>query len=201
MTLDARQREALLALGRESIGRGVAEGRLPIWPEGRVDGSLSVKRASFTTLKIDGALRGCCGTLHASRSVAADVWHNAWASAFADPRFPPLRRSEYAFLELQVSVLSPLEPMPVKSESELLAALRPDVDGLVLELGAERATFLPAVWEQLPEPDLFLRHLKQKAGWAPGFWSSRIRAYRYTSESFGDELRPRLSDRVGSANR
>ncbi|HXQ31098.1 MAG TPA: AmmeMemoRadiSam system protein A [Steroidobacteraceae bacterium] len=185
MTLDSGQRQRLLELGRESIERGLAERRLAPWSDPGIDPALSVERASFTTLKIQGMLRGCCGTLYATRSVAADVWHNAWASAFSDPRFPPLARAEYPGVDLQISVLSPLEPVPVDSERELLATLRPHTDGLVLELDATRATFLPAVWEQLPEPQLFVGHLKQKAGWSPGFWSSRIRAYRYTTESFG----------------
>jgi AmmeMemoRadiSam system protein A len=185
MTLNTGQRHKLLELGRESIERGLAELRLPSWSDAKIDAGLTIERASFTTLKIQGVLRGCCGTLHARRSVAEDVWHNAWASAFQDPRFPPLAHSEYPGVELQISVLSPLEPVAAGSERELLQSLRPHTDGLVLELDATRATFLPAVWEQLPEPQMFMRHLKQKAGWPSGFWSSRIRAYRYTTESFG----------------
>jgi uncharacterized protein len=185
MALDVAQRQTLLELGRESIERGLAERRLAPWPDSGIDPVLSIERASFTTLKIEGLLRGCCGTLYATRSVAEDVWHNAWASAFSDPRFPPLARAEYPSVDLQISVLSPLESVAVDSERELLATLRPHTDGLVLELDATRATFLPAVWEQLPEPAMFVRHLKHKAGWQPDFWSSRIRAYRYTTECFG----------------
>ncbi|HXQ63736.1 MAG TPA: AmmeMemoRadiSam system protein A [Steroidobacteraceae bacterium] len=185
MALDTRQRQTLLGLGRESIERGLAEQRLLPWPDPDIDPGLNIERASFATLKIEGILRGCCGSLHATRSIAEDVWHNAWASAFSDPRFPPLARAEYPNVDLQISVLSPLEPLPADSERKLLASLRPHTDGLVLELDATRATFLPAVWDQLPEAQMFVGQLKQKAGWPPGFWSPRIRAYRYTTESFG----------------
>jgi uncharacterized protein len=184
MTLDTSQRQTLLELGHESIERGLAERRLPAWSEAKSGPDLQIERATFTTITLHGTLRGCCGTLHAMRTVAADVWHNAFASAFSDPRFPPLARSQYPSIDLKISVLSPLEPVPVESERELLETLRPNTDGLVLELDATRATFLPAVWEQLPEPHQFVRHLKHKAGWPSGFWSPRIRAYRYTTESF-----------------
>ena len=186
MPFNEGQRQTLLALGHESIERGLMERTLPAWSDARLQPGLDVPRASFVTLEHAGALRGCCGTLVATRAVGEDVWRNAWASAFADPRFPPLVRPELSQIELHVSVLSPLEPMEVDGERDLLLQLRPHVDGLVLELDASRATFLPAVWKQLPEPDRFVAHLKQKAGWPRGFWSGRIRAYRYTTESFGE---------------
>jgi hypothetical protein len=189
MDLDISQRRTLLELGRKSIERGLEAGRMLDWPATQIDADLQVVRASFATLKIDGMLRGCCGTVYPARSLAEDVWRNAWASAFSDPRFPPLVRSEYPHLELHVSILSPLEAVQVESEFELLESLRPGTDGLLLELGATRATFLPAVWEQLPEPQAFLRHLKEKAGWPTKFWTSRIRVYRYTTQCIGaDEL-------------
>jgi hypothetical protein len=185
MDLDISQRRRLLELGRKSIELGLAAGRLPDWPAAQIDGDLQMARASFATLQIDGMLRGCCGTIHPMRPLAEDVWRNAWASAFSDPRFPPLAHGEYPHIELHLSVLSALEPVHVESELELLETLRPGTDGLLLELDASRVTFLPAVWEQLPEPRAFLRHLKEKAGWPAGFWSWRIRVYRYTTLSFG----------------
>jgi AmmeMemoRadiSam system protein A len=189
MNLDSNQRRQLLELGRQSIELGLATGRQPGWPDAEIDAGLQLERASFTTLKIGGRLRGCCGTIVPVRALAEDVWRNAWASAFSDPRFPPLGRSEYTLLDLHISVLSPLELLPVASELELLEALRPGTDGLLLELDTARATFLPAVWEQLPEPGDFLRHLKEKAGWSAQFWSSRIRVYRYTTQGIGaDDL-------------
>lgn len=187
MDLDVHQRRTLLELGRSSIGQGLVARRLPAWPDAPVDAGLKVERASFVTLEIGGGLRGCCGSVEARRPLAEDVWCNAWASAFSDPRFPPLAHGEFSQLDLRISVLSPLEPLAVASESELIDALRPGTDGLLLELDAMRVTFLPAVWEQLPEPREFLRHLKQKAHWPATFWSSRIRVFRYTTQSFGAE--------------
>lgn len=185
MTLDADQRQALLAIGSASIASGLSSGRLAPWPGTPAAPGLEAIRATFTTLKRDGELRGCCGTVEARRSVAEDVWRNAWASAFSDPRFPPLVRSEFMQVRLEISVLSPLEPVAADSEQTLIETLRPHVDGLVLETRAGRATFLPAVWEQLPEPRRFLAELKRKAGWFAGDWPADVRAYRYTTESFG----------------
>jgi AmmeMemoRadiSam system protein A len=189
MNLDTAQQCALLELGRRSIELGLEARCLVPWPGGGVDAALRSERASFTTLTIGGQLRGCCGSLDPARPLAEDVWRNAWASAFSDPRFAPLARHEFSGLELRLSVLSPLEPLPVASETELIEALRPGVDGLVLELDARRATFLPAVWDQLPEPHAFLLQLKRKAGWAPDFWSGRLRIHRYTTQSFGADER------------
>lgn len=185
MDLDVSQRRKLLELGRKSIELGLEAGRLADWSAAPADADLQVARASFVTLQIDGMLRGCCGTMYPTRSLAEDVWRNAWASAFADPRFPPLAHVEYPHLEMHVSILSALEAVQAESEAALLESLRPGVDGLLLELEATRATFLPAVWEQIPEPRAFLAYLKQKAGWPAEFWSSRIRVYRYTTLSFG----------------
>ncbi|MFI4889160.1 MAG: AmmeMemoRadiSam system protein A [Steroidobacterales bacterium] len=188
MTLSSTQRRDLLALADESIRRGLVDGRLPTWQATTLKPDLEVQRASFATLRIDDLLRGCCGTLRATRTLAEDVWCNAWASAFADSRFTPLTHEEYLQLDLQISVLSPLEPVYVASELELRDMLRPGVDGLVLELGSARATFLPAVWEQLPDAREFLAHLKHKAGLPAGFWSPQLQLYRYTTECFEAEL-------------
>jgi AmmeMemoRadiSam system protein A len=187
MALDINQRRQLLELARRSIELGLAARRVPDWSETPIDADLQAEGASFTTLTIGGRLRGCCGSVDATRSLAEDVWRNAWASAFSDPRFPPLAHSEYPGLDMHISVLSPLEPLPVQNELELVQALRPGTDGLVLQFGAARVTFLPTVWEQLPEPHSFLRHLKQKAGWPAEFWSSQICVYRYTTQCFGAE--------------
>jgi AmmeMemoRadiSam system protein A len=148
--------------------------------------ALQLPRATFVTLRLGDVLRGCCGSIEARTSLAEDVWRNAWASAFADPRFPPLTAVEYAQIDLHVSVLSPLERVPVTSERELLSILRPHIDGVLLQLGAARATFLPAVWESLPDPAEFVEQLKLKAGWRSDFWSPQIEAWRYQTESFGE---------------
>ena len=144
---------------------------------------LRALRASFVTLSIEGELRGCCGSLEARQPLAIDVWNNARASAFRDPRFRPLEAWEWSHVDLEVSVLSPLDPVAVRSEAELLARLVPGEDGLVLAWRGSRATFLPKVWEQLRDPVEFLRHLKHKAGWSPDFWAEDLEVWRYFTES------------------
>ncbi len=151
---------------------------------------LGTPQASFVTLTIAGALRGCCGTLEATRPLLLDVWHNAQASAFRDPRFLPLTVAEWHQTQLEISVLTPCERMVVASEQELLFALTPGRDGLVLAWRGMRATFLPKVWEQLPAPGDFLRRLKQKAGWEPDFWAADLEAWRYETEIIGPARAP-----------
>ena len=136
------------------------------------------------TLESDGRLRGCIGSLEATRPLAADVAHNAHGAAFADPRFPPVREDEIEGLRIKVSVLSPAVPMQAKSQADLAAGLRPGVDGLVIRDGDKRATFLPSVWQGIPEPERFVRALAKKAGWPAGHWSDTVRAWRYTTEEF-----------------
>ena len=136
--------------------------------------------ATFVTLTCAGALRGCIGSLVAERALRADVESNALAAAFSDPRFPPLSKREYREIEVEVSLLSPMHPLAVESETHTLTLLRPGVDGVLLEYGGRRGTFLPQVWEQLPEPRAFLAHLKQKAGLPADFWAEEIRLSRYT---------------------
>jgi len=136
--------------------------------------------ATFVTLTCAGALRGCIGSLVAERPLRTDVESNALAAAFSDPRFAPLSAREYREIEVEVSLLSPMQPFTVESESQALTLLRPGVDGVLLEYGRRRGTFLPQVWEQLPEPRAFLAHLKQKAGLPADFWTEEIRLSRYT---------------------
>lgn len=135
---------------------------------------------TFVTLHLNGQLRGCIGSLSANRPLREDVADNARAAAFHDARFEPLSRSEFDQIDLEVSLLSPLEPIPVESQAQLLTRLRPGVDGVVLEYGRWRGVFLPQVWDQLPDPETFLAHLKQKAGLRPDFWADGIRFARFT---------------------
>ena len=187
MTFDAGQRRQLLALARTSIEAGLRRGAY-IEPQLQdLPPELLESRASFVTLHIAGELRGCIGTLDPSRPLAEDVWRNAYGAAFKDPRFPPLTGTEWSRCTVHASVLTPPTLIPQMSEMDLLAQLRPGVDGLVLELGATRVTFLPAVWEQAREPAQFVRQLKLKAGWGADFWSPEIKAQRYECESFGED--------------
>ena len=178
---------ALLAIARASIQHGLDVGEpLPVSLD-EVPEALSRPGASFVTLQLGGALRGCIGSFEAYRPLAADVAHNAYAAAFRDPRFPPLSPSELAELELHLSLLGAPVPLAVSSENELLAALRPGVDGLILEDGGRRGLFLPQVWEQLPEPAGFVVHLKRKAGLPDDHWSSGMRCWRFVVEDVAEE--------------
>lgn len=162
----------LLPLARsaiaERLGSAVDPGAAP--DAGSVAGDaeevawLHEQGASFVTLHIGGRLRGCIGTISAYRSIAADVTNNARNAAFRDPRFPALSADEYADLSVEVSLLSPAVPVDCQDDADLLAQLRPGVDGVLIEAGDKRGTFLPQVWEQLPDPKDFLAQLKAKAG-------------------------------------
>jgi AmmeMemoRadiSam system protein A len=135
--------------------------------------------ASFVTLTQQGKLRGCIGTLEAHRPLAEDVCANARAAALRDPRFAPLAPHELTHTRIEVSLLSDMEPVVCEDEADLCARLRPHVDGVALRYGARRGTFLPQVWQHLPEPKDFVRELKHKAGLAAGCWSDEIKVYRY----------------------
>ncbi|HNV87945.1 MAG TPA: AmmeMemoRadiSam system protein A [Methylotenera sp.] len=141
---------------------------------------LHEKGASFVTLTQNEQLRGCIGTLEAHRPLLIDVKANAHAAAFRDPRFSPLTVHELDSTEIEISLLSAMQPLVFSGEHDALAQLQPGVDGIVFEFGHYRSTFLPQVWEQLPEADVFMAHLKHKAGLQPGFWDEEVKLYRYS---------------------
>ncbi|HEV8262096.1 MAG TPA: AmmeMemoRadiSam system protein B [Burkholderiales bacterium] len=136
--------------------------------------------ASFVTLKSEHRLRGCIGSLRAHRALVEDVKANALAAAFHDPRFAPLSVDELSDTNIEVSVLSKLAPLAFRNQEHALAQLCPGKDGVVLEFGCHRGTFLPQVWENLPAPASFLGELKRKAGLPRDFWDDGIRLFRYT---------------------
>ncbi len=136
--------------------------------------------ATFITLTQNGELRGCIGTLEAHRPLLEDVKSNAISAAFRDPRFPPLQQVELGYTRVEVSLLSSSEPIAFESEQHALAQLRPEIDGIIFEYAHYRSTFLPQVWEQLPDPQTFIAHLKHKAGLAPNFWAKEVKLSRYT---------------------
>lgn len=149
-------------------------------------GWLDEHGASFVTLHTRGRLRGCIGTISAYRSIADDVRSNARHAAFLDPRFSAVTAGEYAALDLEVSLLSPPEPLACRSDDELLSQLRPGIDGVLLEAGDRRGTFLPQVWDQLPDPRDFLTHLKAKARLDREPWGSDWTVSRYTVTSWSE---------------
>lgn len=178
-------RHLLLQLALRSLKHGLAN-RAPWTPS--TDGypsPLRAHRASFVTLELRQALRGCIGALEACRPLVVDVARNSYAAAFEDPRFPPLATAELDGLEIHISVLSRPEPLEFASRDDLLAQLHPGIDGLILEDRGRRGTFLPSVWEQLANPQSFFTHLLIKAGLPGHHWSETLRVSRYTTESFG----------------
>jgi hypothetical protein len=176
----------LLQLARGSIEHGLAHGEpLPVRCD-QLPVALAELRATFTTLRLADELRGCCGTLEAARPLAADVVHSAFQAAFRDPRFAPLRAEELGTIRLEVAVLSPPVPLPVADEADLLDRLRPGIDGLIIHASGRRATFLPKVWESLPEPGQFLVQLRKKCGLPGDYWSERLEFERYTATSYAE---------------
>jgi uncharacterized protein len=182
--LDEAARQTLLALARESVQAGVDWGAIGSFPQRDYPESLWRWRSSFVTLSRSGRLRGCCGRLEADRTLAEDVWDNAFASGFRDPRFAPVLADELSDLEISISVLTPLEQLEVHSTEELLGALVPHRDGLVLAHGGDRVTFIPHVWEGVPDAATFVRQLREKAGWPAGGWESDLEIWRFEAESF-----------------
>jgi AmmeMemoRadiSam system protein A len=167
--------DALLAIARSAIADSLGL-------RGGADAShagLSRPAATFVTLKMRGELRGCIGTLEPFRPLGLDVHENALAAAFRDPRFPPLTAGEFEATSVEVSLLSESRALDIAGEDDLLAQLRPGHDGLVLEYGRHRATFLPQVWEALADPRDFVVALKRKAGLPADFRSPQIRYSRY----------------------
>ncbi len=178
------QQQTLLSVARQSILDGLQQHKLiPLQLE-CYPPPLLQKRATFVTLNIAGQLRGCIGTLKAHRPLVLDVAHNAFAAAFSDPRFVPLSQPEYEPLEIHLSILNPAEEMTFTSEQDLIDQLRPGIDGLIMQEGRQQGTFLPSVWQQLPEPKQFIQHLKHKTGLAADYWSADLRIWRYTTTSF-----------------
>jgi AmmeMemoRadiSam system protein A len=192
MKLDSGARQAVLRTATASIETKL--GIVAATPPGAAElrGALGEPRASFVTLTIDGGLRGCCGTLEPARPLLLDVWSNAQASAFRDPRFPPLTAREWRWSNLEVSLLTPCERMVVATEQQLLLELVPGRDGLVLEWRGMRATFLPKVWENVAGPHDFLRRLKEKAGLRADFWAADVQVWRYETEILAAECPPML---------
>ena len=167
--------QVLLTIARGAIGRKLGLG---VVDEPKHD-ALVAHAATFVTLKREGELRGCIGSLDPVRPLGVDVRENAIAAAFRDPRFPPLSAVEYQTTSVEVSLLSSRERISVASEGELYVCLRPGIDGVILEYDSHRATFLPQVWEAFADSRTFLAALKCKAGLPEDFWNTRVNVSRY----------------------
>lgn len=177
---------ALLRIARRSLECGVRTGTPRLPAEGELVAELAAPAGAFVTLTRDGHLRGCIGTLQAQYPLAHTVATAACDAGLRDPRFPAVHEAELQALRIEIAVLGPLCALAVDSRAELLARLRPGEDGLLLRDGARQATFLPKVWELLPEAELFLEQLWAKAQLPARHWSAQLRCYRYAARSFGE---------------
>jgi len=182
--LSNTDRQTLLALARESIQFGLTHGKPLSIEKQNYASPLQAIRACFVTLHQHGQLRGCIGNIEAHQPLVNDVVNNAFNAAFRDPRFPPLQDDEFEQLHIHIEILTPPQPMQFSSEQDLLTQLQPGKDGLIISDGVHRGTFLPSVWESLPDPEQFLLHLKNKAGVPADYWSDSIIIQRYHTESF-----------------
>ncbi len=183
-TLLTEEKKRLVDIARQSIDSGFHTGKAFVVGIDQLVGKLSTTLASFVTLTQSGELRGCIGSLQASEPLAQSVANSAYNAAFRDPRFDRLSELEWPDTELEISVLSPMEPIQADDRHALLQQLRPLVDGLMLEDKGHRSTFLPKVWENLVKPDQFLEELLLKAGLSANHWSSTIQFKRYQTITF-----------------
>ena len=184
--IDASLGAEILRIARASIEHGFEHG-VPLAVDGTAHlPALAEPAATFTTLRLDGELRGCCGRLEAIEPLANDIAYSSFRAAFADPRFVAVVPQELEVINLEVSVLSALEPVTAIDEADLLVQLVPGIDGLVIAEGMRRATFLPKVWDSLSEPRLFLAALKAKCGLPVDYWSDRLEFLRYTTVSYSE---------------
>jgi len=184
--LSELDRDQLLEIARRSIESGLAgDNALQLGNESP-SASLSIPLSSFVTLTRSGALRGCVGSLESTGPLAQSVADSAFKAAFRDSRFAPLEIGEIEDLRIEISVLSELEPLTVSNRAELLNRLQLGEDGLLLQDGNYRATFLPKMWEKISNPEIFLDQLLVKAGLPDDYWSGSISFMRYRALSFGE---------------
>ncbi len=190
LALLRRHGRVLFKIAGASIAHGLKFGRaLPLDPPGFAP-ALRARRATFVTLRRDGRLRGCVGSAQACRALIADIANNAHGAAFGDKRFAPVTADERPGLKISISLLGAAEPMHCRDRPDLMARLRPGIDGLILEDGEHRALFLPSVWESLPEPRRFVRRLLEKAGLPADHWSPGLTASRFVATSIdGEDLK------------
>ena len=183
--LSEYEQARLLTIARQSLDKAVRGERLPEIKLDELPPALQEPGASFVTLTIDGRLRGCIGTLDAHQPLAVDVQEHAVAAALQDFRFPRVKPEELSHIHIEVSALTPRAPLYYDNPQELAAKLRPNVDGVILQDGGRKATFLPQVWEKLPDPEDFLSHLCLKMGGPADLWCYQpIKVYIYQVQEF-----------------
>jgi len=184
MILDRSEQDTLLGVARDAIGHGLVHADVPEVKAAEHTPALQEVACTFVTLHIGERLRGCIGSLRAHRPLVTDVARHAYAAAFSDTRFSPVAHTEVDLLRIHISILSELEPLTFDTDRDLLALLRAGADGLLIENGDRRATFLPTVWSSFPDGRDFLAALKKKAG-MEGI-DAGYAAWRYTTQDFGE---------------
>lgn len=179
---DTAQAEQLLDLAQRAIDDYLSERPLALPALAHLAPGLHERVGVFVTLTVAGELQGCVGEVEGDEPMGQAVARLALSAASADPRFAPLRPSQYPELTIEVSILSARSPIAADTREALLEQLRPGIDGLMIADGRHRALFLPDVWSQLPEPDSFVDHLLRKAGIAGRPWPAMLRAWRFTTQ-------------------
>ncbi len=186
--LSNQQGQALVRLARQTIMDKLGLISADVAPDAFADSAFQNHRGTFVTLTIQGQLRGCIGNLDAAHSILAGVKNNAINAAFHDPRFSPMTTDELEDVDIEISILTEPQPLEYRGKKELLAKLRPHVDGVILRKGSNSATFLPQVWEQLPKPERFLSHLCRKAGLQEDTWEkTQLEILTYQVQYFEEE--------------
>ncbi|HVM72180.1 MAG TPA: AmmeMemoRadiSam system protein A [Anaerolineales bacterium] len=183
LTLDEKQ--TLLKLARQSLEAGVCHATLPAIDPAVLTPALRANGAAFVTLTKHGELRGCIGALEPYQPLAEDVREHAIAAALEDYRFPQVQEDELGEIDIEVSRLTIPVPLEYKDAGDLLTRLHPGLDGVILRDGFRRATFLPQVWEKIPDPAMFLANLCYKMGAAPDTWKRKhLEVLVYQVEEF-----------------
>lgn len=185
--LNEQDEQQLINIAQTSIKYGLEFGEQLVIKNEEYSKELQKLRAVFITLKCDGNLRGCTGTLEPIMPLANAVAHSAYNSAFHDHRFPPVENEEFNDLNISISILSPKEEMRFVNQEDLLSQIRPRTDGLVVEYNGQRGTLLPSVWDDITNKQDFLNTVKQKAGFERDFWSDNMRVMRYTTHTINQK--------------
>ena len=190
--LSLEQGQLLVKLARHTLSKHLSK-QIPQQESDSLNAALTApcfnsSRGTFVTLTIDGKLRGCIGNLTSNESLVSGVRRNAINAAFHDPRFSSLSLPELDRVSIEVSILSEPRPLDYREPADLLNKIRPHIDGVILRKGSASATFLPQVWEQLPQPQDFLTHLCLKAGLASDAWQhSELEISTYQVQYFEEQ--------------
>jgi AmmeMemoRadiSam system protein A len=182
--LTEKDKNALKKIARKAVIHAVTYSKeLPV-SLSEFPATLHGYQNTFVTLKYNGKVIGCMGSLEADKPLVNDVVHHAFSASYYDSRFPDPKTIDPEKIEIHISLLSPIEEIKFSSEQGLLSVIRPGKDGLLIREGQQSGTFLPAVWDSIPAPERFLKELKRKAGLPTDYWSDTIKAYRYITDSW-----------------